>query len=108
MEEAGVGSGELVGGEFCAGNPGDGEAMNRAGLALKQFAAEEFEADGFFGVGVGDFLDFLMDGDFDGEFLAEFTREALLEGFAGVELAAGEFPKAAEMLVERALGDEKL
>ena len=34
---------------------------------------EEAEADGFFGVSVGDFFDFVSDGDFDAEFFAEFA-----------------------------------
>ena len=68
---------------------------------------EEAEADGFFGVGVGDFFDLFSDGDFDAEFFAEFAREAMLEGFVALEFAAGKFPEAAEVVAGAALGDEE-
>jgi hypothetical protein len=69
---------------------------------------EEAEADGFFGVSVGDFFDLVSDGDFDAEFFAEFADEAVLESFAELDFAAGEFPEAAEVIAGAALGDEEL
>ena len=68
---------------------------------------EEAEADGFFGVGVGDFFDLFSDGDFDAEFFAEFAREAMFEGFVALEFAAGKFPEAPEVVAGATLGDEE-
>ena len=47
------------------------------------------------------------DGDLDGEFFANFADEALLEGFARLDFAAGKFPEIREVVVGTALGDEK-
>ena len=90
-----------------AGDPSEGVAVDGLGIAGVEGAEEEPEADGFFGIGVGDFFDLFSDGDFDAEFFAEFADEAVLEGFVGLDLAAGEFPQEAEVIAGAALGDEK-
>ena len=81
--------------------------MDGLGLARDEIAVEEAKADGFFGIRVGDFFDLFSDGDFDGEFFAEFAHQTVLEGFVGFDLAAGEFPQEAEVIVRAALGDEE-
>jgi hypothetical protein len=82
--------------------------MDGLGFARDKIAVEEAEADGFFGIGVGDFFELFSDGDFDGEFFAEFADEAVLEGFVGLDFTAREFPQKAEVIARAALGDEQL
>ena len=108
VDELGVSGGKLIGGEVFGGDPGEGVAVEGLGFAGDEGAVEEAEADGFFGIGVGDFFDLGADGDFDAEFFAEFAREAVLESFTGLKFAAGEFPEAAEVIAGAALGDEEL
>src|SRR5260221_13032480 len=45
-------------------------------------------------------------GDLDADFLAQFADQSLLRPLAGIELAAGEFPKAGQRLALRALRDQ--
>ena len=90
-----------------ARDPGEGVAVDGLGFARQEIAVEEAEADGFFGIGVGDFFELRADGDFDGEFFAEFADEAVFEGFVGFDFAAGEFPKEAQVIAGAALGDEE-
>ncbi len=59
--------------------------------------------DGFFRVVVGDFFKQFTDLDFNAKFFAQFADKALLEGFARFALAAGKFPKPAEVRVRRAV-----
>jgi hypothetical protein len=108
VDQFGVGGGELVGGEGGAGDPGESVAVDGLGFAALEGAVEEAEADGFFRVGVGDFLDLVSHGDFDAEFFAEFADEAMLEGFVALDLAAREFPQSAEVIVWPPLGDQEL
>ena len=108
LDEFCVGGGELVRAEGFAGDPGEGVAVDWLGFAGDEGAVEEAEADGFFGIGVGDFFDLRADGDFDGEFFAEFADEAVFEGFSGFDFAAGEFPEEAEVVAGAPLGDEEL
>ena len=107
LDQLRVGGGEFVGGESFAGDPGEGVTMDGLGFAGDKIAVEEAEADSFFGIGVGDFFDLFSDGDFDGEFFAEFADEAVLEGLVGLNLTAGEFPEEAEVIVRAALGDKE-
>ena len=81
------------------------DGLRFAGL---EGALEEAEADGFFGIGVGDFFDLVTDGDLDADFFAEFADEAVFEGFVGLDFAAGEFPEEAEVIAGAALGDKEL
>lgn len=108
VKKLGVGGGEFVGAESFAGDPGEGVAVDGLGFAGDEGATEEAEADGFFGVGVGDFFDLAANGDLDAEFFAEFANEAMFEDFVGLDFAAGEFPEEAEVIAGAALGDEEL
>lgn len=47
--------------------------MEGLGFTGGEGAVEEAEANGFLGVGVGDFFDLAADADFDAEFFAEFA-----------------------------------
>lgn len=107
VDQLGVGGGEWVGGERFAGDPSEGVAVKGLGFAPWERAVEEAEADGFLWIGVGDFFDLADDGDFNAEFFAEFADEAVLEGLAGLDFAAGKFPEAAEVIAGAALGDEE-
>lgn len=108
VDELSIGGWELVGGEGLGGDPGEGVAVEGLGFSAGEGAVEEAEANGFLGVGVSDFFDLAADGDFDAEFFAEFADEAVLEGFVGLEFAAGKFPESAEVVAGAALGDEEL
>ena len=70
-------------------------------------AQEKFEADGFFGIFVGDGLEKFADLDFDAEFLQQFALQAIFIGFTGMAFAAGKFPQAAQMRLRAALGDQE-
>jgi hypothetical protein len=93
-----------VGGMDPAG-VGDGEELDRAG---EPFAEEGVEADVGVGVVVVDEGEFTEGADGDAEFFGDFTDGAGFGGFAGVALAAGEFPVAAEDGVGFAFADEEL
>lgn len=56
---------------------------------------------------MGDGLDKFKHFNIAAEFFAEFAAEALLEGFVDLAFTAGKFPKATEVRVSVALGDEK-
>ena len=53
------------------------------------------------------FLENFAHGNFHAQFLADFADESLLKSFARLALAAGKFPKPAEMGVRVALGDDE-
>jgi len=53
-----------------------------------------------------DFIEKAAHGNFHAQFLSQFTGQALLEGLGRLSLAAGEFPKSAEMRVRVPSGDE--
>lgn len=81
------------------------EVLDFAGLVL---ADERMQADGGVGVVVLDGRELRDRAGADGEFFAKLAFEALLEGFVGLALAAGELPVAAEFIVALALADEHL
>ena len=81
--------------------------VNGFGLARNQATIEEAEADGFFGISMGEVFDEFADGDLDVEFFADFANEASFECFAGLDFAAGEFPEVGKVIVGTALGDEE-
>lgn len=89
-------------------HPLDGSAIKWLRFTMRQLAQKELQQDSALGIRVRDGLKQFAHDDFNAEFLAEFTQERLLEGFAGLEFTAGEFPQAAEMRVGMALGDEQL
>ena len=62
---------------------------------------------GLFGIGVGNFFKQSADLNFDAEFFAKFAHKAFLESLVWFAFAAGKFPKAAEMRVRMAPGDEQ-
>lgn len=102
-----VGGGELEILELVAGDPAEGLDVNGFRFTGKELAAEEAEVNGFFGVGVCEVFDEFTDGNFNAEFFADFAREAGLEGFAGFDFAAREFPEVGKMIVGAALGDKE-
>jgi hypothetical protein len=87
-------------GQFRFANPLERRAAERPRFAGNQFANEKFQANGFLGVGVRDFFKQIRrPRNFNAEFLADFADETLLESFIRLALAAGKFPKSAEMRV---------
>jgi len=70
-------------------------------------ADEKFQVNGFLRISVSDGFKKFADGDFHAEFLADFTHQALLEGFVRFALATGKFPQAAEMRIGMAPGYEQ-
>ena len=94
-------------GKFRLRHPFHGGTVQRPRFAGQQLADKKFQVDGFFRIGVGNFLKQFADGNFHAEFLADFTDEAGFKSFAGFALAARKFPKSAEMRVGVTLGDEQ-
>ncbi len=95
-------------GKLRAVNPLYRGAIQRLRFAGKKFAYEEFQVDRFFGIGVSDFLEQFPYGNLHAQFLVDFADETLLETFASLAFAPGEFPKAAEVRLRVALRDEQL
>ena len=56
---------------------------------------------------MSDGFDQLLHVHFDAEFFHQLAMEAGFEGFAGLPLAAGKFPEAAEVRADVAPGDEE-
>lgn len=106
-QQAGIGGGKFKPGQFRRARPADGGAIQRLRFAGQKPADEEFQADGFFGIVVDNFLKQFADGNFHAEFLADFADEALLKSFAGFQLAAGKFPQSAEMRFGVTSGDKQ-
>ena len=94
-------------GKFRLRHPFHGGAVQRPRFAGKKFASEKFQVDGFFRIGVRNFLKQFADGNFHAQLLADFADEAAFKSFAGFALAAGKFPKSAEMRVGVTLRDEQ-
>jgi len=104
---ASVGGRKVVFAQFVRRDPAEGGAAEGLGLVAEPLATEEFEEDGLFGVSVLDRFNEFTDSYFDPEFFHEFSLKAGFEGLARLALAAGEFPKAAEVRIRVALSDEK-
>ncbi len=88
-------------------NPLHRRAVQRLRFPGKQLADKEFQMNGFFGIGVGDFFKQSANGNLHTELLADFADEALLIGFMRLALAAGKFPQTAEVRMGVAPGNEK-
>ena len=88
-------------------NPLHSRAIQRLGLAGEQRTEEKFQMHRFFGIGMGNFLEELADGNLHAQFFADLPNQALLEGFPGLALAAGKFPAPAQVRVRMPLGDEQ-
>ena len=81
--------------QFIPGDPFERGTAEGLRLAADPFAKEEFQVDGLFLVGVGDFFKQFAHGNGHAQFFTDFADEALLEGFVWFALAAGKFPQAA-------------
>lgn len=88
-------------------NPLHRGAIKGLRFAGKQLANEEFQVDGFFRIGVGNFHEEFANRNFDAQFLADFTDKALLKSFARFALAAGKLPQSAKMRPGVPLSDEE-
>ncbi len=93
--------------QFRRADPLERRAAEQPRFAAFQPADKKLQVNGFLRVGVGDGFKKFADGDLHAEFLADFARQALLEGFARFALATGEFPQPAEMGIGVAPGDEQ-
>lgn len=91
--------------QFGAIYPCESRASQCARFVPAPFATEEFQVHRLLRVPVRDGSEDLADFDFNAQFLPKFTPQAILEGFAGIAFAAGEFPKSAEMILRSALRD---
>ena len=107
-QQSRVGGGKLVRGEIGSVNPLCRRAIERRRFAGKEPAKKEFQADGFSRIVVRNFLEQFAHGNFHAKLLADFANKTLLEAFARLAFAAGEFPQPAEMRVGVPLRDEEL
>ena len=107
MEKLGIGGGKGVVGKLFAADPGEIRAADCARFVIKPGAMEKLEPHSFFRIFVRDGFDEFPDFDFDAEFLHQFALQTFLGRFAGIHLAAGKFPKTAEMGFGMAKRDEK-
>ena len=107
-DEFAVGEEEIVIGEFTGEDPGDLLECAGSDFRLGVLGGEEmdFEVLGRIGVPVADAGDGGGFNESDAEFFAEFAREGLLEGFAGANFAAGEFPLECRGVAATALADK--
>ena len=97
-----------MGREFGLTHPFERGAAKRLRFAGSQAAEEEPQMDGEVLVIVREALEQFAHAHVHAQFLAQFAREALLEGFAGVPFAAGEFPQPPQMICGAALCDQQL
>src|SRR5208283_1048666 len=98
---------KLVMVQFRRADPLECRAAEQLRFSTFQPADKKFQVNGFLRISVGDGFKKFADGDLHAKLLADFTDQALLEGFAGFALAAGKFPQPAEMRPGAALGDEQ-
>jgi hypothetical protein len=91
--------------QFGFFNPFYFRAIKRLRFAGNDFADEKFQADGFFRVVVKNLFKQFADRNLHAGFLADFADEALFKSFVRLALAAGKFPKPAEVRFRVALGD---
>jgi hypothetical protein len=108
-DEFAIGQEEVVGGKFAGEDPGDlfEDARGDVGLAILSSEEMNFEFFGRIGVVVADAGDFDGFGESDTEFLAQFAREGLFEGFAGAGFSAREFPFEGRGVAATALADQE-
>ena len=108
-DEIAVGGDEVVLGQVAQGAPADVLEDEVGDLAAVFLDQEELQVDGAAAaVVVADVGDARADGGVDVELFLELAAQRLLGGFAGLHLAAGEFPLGAERLVGTALTDQHL
>jgi hypothetical protein len=108
-DEFAIGQEEIVIGEFAREDPGDLFERARGDIGFGELGGEkmDFEFFGSGGVVVADAGDFDGFGEGDAELFAEFAGEGLLEGLAGADFAAGEFPFKGRGVAAAALADEE-
>ncbi len=102
-----IGGGKLKTGGLRSFDPAKIRNPDLLRLAGKDLAEKKFQADGFFRIIVGNFFKQFADGNFNPQFLANLTNQASFKSFARLALAAGKFPKSAEMRFGVALRDEQ-
>src|SRR5205085_3018439 len=74
-----VGSRKFIVVEVLAIHPRECRTTERTRLVRQPFAAEEFQPHPLLGIGMFDFLDEFMHGDFDAEFFSQLTSETSLK-----------------------------
>ena len=94
--------------QLAAIDPAHRGTAERLWLTLNKTAREELEMHGLLWVGMGDFFKKLLHGDFDAQLFAQLANQALLKALSRLALAAGEFPKTAQMRMGLPLRDEEL
>jgi hypothetical protein len=94
-----VSGGELMNREFRFANPFYRRAAEGLRLTRKHATSEEFQANPFVSVDVGDVLQQALNGRFNAQFFTKFTDQAFLEGFVRLAFTAGKFPQAAEVRI---------
>ena len=107
VQKAGVGGGKGVFGKLDAGDPGEAVAQDGPGFVAQPAAMEEFQANGAPGIVMDQVLEQAEDLDFNAQFFAKLAVKALLKSLARLALAAGKFPKAAEVRPGGAAGDQE-
>lgn len=93
--------------QFRFADPLDGGTTKRTWFAVFDLAEEKFQVDGFLRVIMRDALEQFSYPNTNAEFFHQLARETLLEGFARLAFAPGEFPKPAQVRVSVALCDEE-
>lgn len=107
-DELAVGAEEIVIGKFAGENPGGLLKGVGGDVWLRELRGEEVDLEfvGNRGVVVADAGNFHRLGEGDAEFFTKLARQGLLEGFAGADFAAGEFPLEGRSVSAAALADE--
>ncbi|SRR4051812_13715757 len=89
-----IGGGKLVPGNLVAHHPAKIRTAKLLRFMTGPFAAIELKHNGLLGIAMPDRLDQLADFDFNADFFAQFSAQALHKAFLRLPFATGKFPES--------------
>ena len=106
LDDGPVGRREVVVGQLARRDPGQGLAFGAMGVAGEGIHLPDIQQYRLVGIVVAHLQQRPRPCDLDAQLLGQFAGEGRGRGLPGLDLASGEFPETALVLVRRALGDE--